>query len=309
MYTEKRSAAAAKSSRKKGRNIFKNNIIAWLLIFPALFLLYFFKYRPQILGTFWSFFNMKGYQITTFAGIENYRRIFADPNFWQALINTLKYIFWSIVVGYLPPIFIAICLEEICRLRTTTRFLVYFPAVLPASSVALIWFFIYYPGASGLLNMILLKIGIEPYIWLQDSRLTILYIIIMMTWTGCGPAALYYFSALQSVQHELYEAITIDGGGFFTKLRVVTLPHIYGIALLFFIKQILGVFSVMEQPMLMTDGGPNGASESLGLLIYKYGFVYNKPQFSMALGVIMFIILLFLTFFYQSVNKKIDSRS
>lgn len=290
------------------RAAMRQNLVAWALIFPALFLLYYFTFRPQILGTVWSFFNMTGYKITNFIGLENYRRVLADPNFSQALVNTFKYILWSLVIGFIPPIAIAICLDELRRFRNTARFLVYFPSILPSTATALIWYFLFYPDASGLLNMFTSVFGIEPYIWLQDGRFTILYIVIMMTWSGFGATAIYYFSALQGIQHELYEAVTIDGGGFWTKLRTVTIPHIKGIALLFFIKQIIGVFSVMEQPMLMTDGGPNGASTSLGLLIYKYGFVFNKPQFSMSLGVLMFLLLMVLTVFYYFMNRHIENQ-
>lgn len=300
-------SVASTKKRLRRKALFKNNAVALLLIFPALFLIYFFKYRPTIFGAYWSFFDMNGFKPTNFVGFENYIRIFKDPNFSQAFVNTLKYVFWSVVIGFIPPIIIAICMEEIKHMRKTVRFIIYFPSILPATATALIWFFLFYPDPSGLFNMLLSKFGVDPYIWLQDGRFTILYIILMMTWSGCGPAAIYYFSALQGVPSELYEAVTIDGGGFWTKLRVVTLPHLYGIILLFFIKQILGVFSVMEQPMLMTDGGPSGASTSFGLLIYKYGFVYNKPQFSMALGVIMFFILISLTFFYNYMDKKIEN--
>lgn len=295
-------------NKLKRISFFKKNAIGLLLIFPAVFLLYFFKYRPQILGFYWSFFKMIGFKPSEFIGFENYIRIFNDKNFTQAFVNTLKYVLWSITVGYIPPIIIAICLDEIRHLRKTARFIVYFPSILPATAAALIWYFLYYPDASGLLNMFMSRFGISPYVWLQDGRFSILYIIFMMTWSGCGPAAIYYFSALQGVSHELYEAVTIDGGGFWTKLRVVTVPHLYGIALLFFIRQILGVFSVMEQPMLLTDGGPNGTTTSFGLLIYQYGFVYNKPQFSMALGVIMFLMLMLLTVFYHRMSNKIETQ-
>ena len=76
--------------------------------------------------------------------------------------------------------------------------------------------------------------------------------------------------------------------------------------MLFLIRQIIGVFSVMEQPLQMTDGGPNGASTTLGLLAYKYGFVSIKPDLAMAVGVIMFVILMVITCFYFYLDKRIE---
>ena len=100
-----------------------------------------------------------------------------------------------------------------------------------------------------------------------------------------------YCIILRHFSRELYEAAIIDGAGFFRRIKTITMPHIAGISLLFLVRQIIGVFSVMEQPLQMTDGGPNGASTSLGLLAYRYGFVSIKPDFAMAVGVIMFLIL------------------
>lgn len=284
----------------------KKDFSAWLLILPAVICTYLFIIQPQIQGIYWSFFDMNGYTVGDFVGLDNYRKVIADPNFMQALGNTFKYVLWSIVCGFLLPIIIAVILNELVHARSTFRFFTYFPSVLPAMGVSLLWYLMYYPDQGGLLNMVGSWFGMEPYGWLQDSRFTILYIIISMTWNACGSTALYYFAALQGVSRELYEAALIDGAGFMRRLFVVTIPHIAGIALLFLVKQIIGVFSIMEQVMQMTDGGPNGASNTLGLMAYKYGFVSIKPNLAMATGVIMFLILMVLTVFYFILDKKIE---
>lgn len=284
----------------------KRDMSAWILILPAMLLIYLFVIRPQVMGTYWSFFDMKGYKVQEFAGLDNYRTVIGDSMFVKTLWNTCQYVLWSIVIGYFMPIIVAILLNELVHIRNTYRVLVYFPSVLPAAGVALLWYFIYYPDAGGLLNMAGQFFGLEPYVWLQDSKWTILYIIISMTWSGCGSSAIYYFAALQGVSRELYEAAIIDGAGFIRRIRTVTLPHISGIALLFLVRQIISVFSVMEQPLQMTDGGPNGASTTLGLLAYKYGFVTIKPDLAMAVGVIMFLILAVITCFYFYLDKKIE---
>lgn len=300
----------SKTKRRKSRSVWcptKRDISAWMLILPALLLIYLCILRPQILGTYWSFFKMKGYKVQEFAGLENYKTVMADSMFMKTLWNTCKYVLWSIVIGYFIPIIIAIFLNEIVHLRNTYRVLIYFPSILPAAGVALLWYLVYYPDAGGLLNMIGGAFGMEPYVWLQDSKWTILFIIISMTWSGCGSSVIYYFAALQGVSRELYEAAIIDGAGFARRIRTITLPHISGISLLFLVRQIIGVFSVMEQPLQMTDGGPNGASMSLGLLAYRYGFVSIKPDLAMAVGVIMFLILAVVTCFYFYLDKKIDN--
>ena len=111
---------------------------------------------------------------------------------------------------------------------------------------------------------------------------------------------------MQGVNRELYEAAIIDGAGFFRRIRVIVLPHIYGIALLFGVRQIMSVFSVMEQPLQMTGGGPNNASMTLALMSYNYGFVNVKPQLSATISVIIFLLLLIFTVIYHKLDKKIE---
>ena len=249
---------------------------------------------------------MKGYKVQEFVGLENYKTVITDSMFLKTLWNTCQYVLWSIVIGFFIPIIIAIMLNEIVHFRNTARILIYFPSILPVAGVSLLWYFVFYPDAGGLLNMVGSLFGMDPYVWLQDARWTIMYIVISMTWSGCGATVIYYFAALQGVNRELYEAAIIDGAGFICRIRTITMPHIAGIALLFLIRQIIGVFSVMEQPLQMTDGGPNGASTTLGLLAYKYGFVSIKPDLAMAVGVIMFVILIVITCFYFYLDKRIE---
>lgn len=250
---------------------------------------------------------MQGYTIGEFVGIENYRRVLSDTMFLRTLWNTCLYVFWSLVIGFVLPIVMAVILNELVHMRNSMRVMAYFPSVLPGVAVMLLWYLMYYPDQGGLLNMLLGKMGMEPYVWLQDANWNILYIIISMTWSGAGATVIYYFAALQGVKRELYEAAVIDGAGFFRRFWTVTFPHISGVVLLFLISQIINVFSVMEQPLQMTDGGPNGSSMTLGLLSYQYGFVSIKPQFAMAVGVIMFLILIVFTAFYFALNKKVEA--
>ena len=295
-------------AKKKQNKTFslKKDAGAWMLLIPSAFLTYLLTIRPQALGIFWSFFNMKGFTVEDFVGFDNYRRVVTDTAFAQTFLNTWIYVLWSLVIGLALPFVIAIVMNELIRARKTVRVITYLPAIMPAVAVSMLWYYMYYPDASGLLNMLLAKFGREPYVWLQDSRFTILYIIISMTWSGAGGTALYYFAGLQGINRELYEAAMMDGAGFFRRIRVVTIPQMSGMLILFAIKQCIAVFNIVDQPMQMTGGGPNNASMSLGLLNYRYAFVNYKPQFTLALGVIMLIILSLFSVIYFAVNKRIE---
>ena len=154
--------------------------------------------------------------------------------------------------------------------------------------------------------MILSKFGMEPYIWLNDSRFTILYIVIEMTWAGFPGTMFLYYTTIQGIDLSLYEAATIDGAGPLRRFIHVSIPQISGLLVLNIIRQLIGVFQVMQEPMVMTGGGPNGASTSLGYQLYQYGFVQGRVGQALALGTITFFILIFATCFYFYLNKKVE---
>lgn len=278
----------------------------WLLIIPSAILLYFFVWRPIMVGFYYSLFDLKGYTPVKFAGLKNYIHVLTDAQFLQVLFNTFKYVAWSMVIGFFLPLILAIMLNEMIHMRNTFRIIVYFPVMIPAIACSIIWYYIYYPDASGLLNMLLSLFGKETGTWLQNPNLTIPLIVISMTWKGCGSTTILYLASLQGINRELYEAAVIDGASFFSRVRRIAVPQVRGMMLLMFVQQIIGVFQVMEQPLAMTDGGPNGASMSLSLQGYKYAFVYNQPDNALALGVCTFAILMVLTIVYFKLDKKLS---
>ncbi len=292
--------------KKKKKFLNANDISGWILILPTLIILLVLVLRPQILGIKWSFHNMNGFEVREFIGLDNYRRVLTNTDFLKAFFNTWKFLICSLLVGLLPPFIIAIVMNEMAFFRKTVRTLVYMPGIMPAVVCSVLWYFMYQPDMTGLLNTILVKFGADPYTWLQDGRFTILYIIISMTWHGMGGTAIYYFANLQGVNTELYEAAMIDGAGFLRRTRTVTIPYMLPMFLLFAVKQCVGIFQIVDQPMQMTGGGPNNASMTLGLLGYNYSFVNYKPQLGLTLNVITFLMIMIFTFFYVKADKKIS---
>lgn len=294
------------TSNIKRRQKLKNEISSWIWLIPVVIVLYLMIWRPTVMGFYLSFFKMKGFTAEEFIGFRNYIEVIKDTQFLPTLVNTVEYVVWSLIIGFIPPLVLAICINEMMRFKGTLRIILYLPAIVPGVAVSLIWYYMYYPDATGFLNLILTKLGAEPYAWLNDARYTILYIIISMTWSGLPGTMLFYYASLQSVNVELYEAATIDGAGMFHRLFHVTLPQISGVLILQFVSQMIAVFQVTEQPMTMTGGGPNNASISLGYQLYKYGFVNGRVGHAMALGVITFLILVVCTIFYFKLEKKVS---
>lgn len=293
--------------QKKDKFVFlKKNISGWLLILPTVFFFVFLVWRPIIIGTVYSFFNLRGFEPVEFIGFENYKEIISDTNFLSTAMNTVMYVFWSLIIGLPLPFVAAVMLNEMLHAKQYFKITTYLPTILPGMAVYLLWMMIYGEGPNGLINSMLSALGVDPVTFLSSKDKVIPLIVVMMSWSGFGGTLIMYLATLQGVNQSLYEAIRLDGANFWQRFTNVTWPHCRGIVLLLAVRQIIGVFSVTEQPMVMTGGGPNGASMSLGLLNYQYAFKYGDMQKSLALGVITFIMLIGLTVIYFKLDKKIN---
>ncbi|MFV0401063.1 MAG: carbohydrate ABC transporter permease [Oscillospiraceae bacterium] len=298
------------SSRQKrglGRRIavsFKRDFGSWILLVPTLILFIIVLWQPLLSGLVLSFFETSGYETVRFNGLQNYRDIITNSEFTAALVNSFAYTFWSLAIGFLMPLVVAMMLNEMVHLKALYRFTFYFPSMIPGMATALLWYFIFDPGEGGVLNMILALFGRSPSMWLQNSALTIPLIVITMTWRGFGGTMLIYLAALQGINQDLYEAASIDGAGFFRKVWHIEVPQLKSMIMLMLIRQIIGVFQVMQEPLAMTGGGPNNASISLMLESYYYGFRYFEAGRSMAVGAVTFVILAVLTVIYQLISKR-----
>lgn len=291
---------------KRKKSELQKNISGWLLIFPAILAFSLFVWRPIIISFIDSLFRIQGVVRIEFVGLKNFVDVVTDTNFLKSLWNTVKYVLWSLLLGLPLPFLAAVMMNEMVRTKQFFNVMFYLPCVIPSMATYLIWRMIYADGSGGLLNMILYFLGAAPAAWLSNANLSIPLIVVTMTWSGFGGAVILYLSSLQGIDQSLYEAARLDGAGMFTRVRVVMMPNMWGILLLQAVRQIISVFQVTEQPLVMTGGGPNGASTTLGLTNYFYAFKYGQFDKSMALSVIMFLLLIWLTIVYFKLDKKIN---
>lgn len=291
-------------NRNKFSSLITRNISGWLLILPTLILFALLVWRPIVIGIEYSFFKLNGFVPGDFVGIKNYTDVLSDTNFIQTLKNTCFYVLWSLVIGFPLPFICAVFINEMLHGQSFFKVSTYLPVIIPGVAACLIWKMVYLDGEGGLINMLLSYIGIAPQQLLSNKNLAIPLIVISMTWNGFGSTVIMYLASLQSINQELYEAARLDGAGVLGRARYVLVPHMRGILMLMFIRQIIAVFQVTEQPLVMTGGGPNGASMSLGLTNYFYAFKYGQFDKSLALGVITFLLLIGFTFIYFVLDKK-----
>ncbi len=292
------------NTKNKRFKFTKQDYIGWAIMLPTLLLLVFFVWQPLLENIRLSMYDAKGFTTTGFVGFENYTAVINHPDFWPAVRNTFLYIFWSLVIGFFMPIVIAVLVSETVHFKSFFRVGVYLPNIVPGLATVIIWSFFYKPGEIGTLNILLSKFGVEPMMWLSNPQLTIPLIVITMTWKGAGATALIYMASISGINPEIFEAATIDGASVLSRIRHITLPLLLSIAKTMLILQIISVFQILYEPMVMTNGGPNNASISIMQLVYNFAFRdYNFPQ-AAALSVMICIVLVILTGIYFKLTKS-----
>lgn len=291
------------------RQELRKNLSGWIIMAPSVALFGFFVWEPLIESIRISLFKAMGMRLVQFTGLKNYADVFQHPDFLPSLRNTFAYTLWSLVIGFLVPIALGILVNEIRRGKSFFKMSIYIPNVIPGVAMVLMWKYIFNPGDTGILNILLSNIGIDAQPWLTNPRWTIPLIVLTLTWKGAGATTLLYIAGLQGIDPELYEAAIIEGAGIWKRIRHITIPCIYNLARTLLILQIIAVFQILYEPLVMTNGGPNNASISIMQLVFKFAFEqFNYPRAS-AVSVIISLILIALTMLYFKLNKPNEGQN
>jgi len=284
----------------------KRELGAWLIMLPGLLLFAFFIWEPLLAAVRLSLYEANGMRVVRFAGLENFRSVLSSPDFWPSVRNTFLYLLWSLAIGFLVPIALAIFIQESVRLKSLYRTAVYLPNIVPSLATVFLWRYIFRSDGSGALNMLLSAFGVEAQAWLNDPSRVIPLIVVTMTWKGAGATALLYLAGLQGINPELYEAAIIDGANVKQRILHVTLPQLYNLARTLLILQVIAVFQILYEPLVMTNGGPNNASISLMQLVFRYAFEKYDYSRASAVSVLISIALVVLTAVYNRLNREKD---
>ena len=296
---KKRSHSLAAGARRS------ESFKSWLIMLPGLILMTFFVWEPLLESVRMSLYKTENIELVKFIGLKNFISVMGKANFTQALVNTFAYTFWSLLIGFVLPIVLAMLIGETVRGKGLFRTAAYLPNMLPGLAVIILWSAFFSGEKSGVLNILLSKLGVPTQTYLTRSNLVIPIIISIATWKGAGATALIYMAAMASVNPELYEAAAIDGASVWQRVIHILLPSIRKLAGTLLILQIISVFQIMYEPMVLTKGGPDNASLSLMQLMWQYAFGgsmdYGKAS---AVAVIVTVILLGMTAVYSYFNNK-----
>jgi len=270
----------------------------WTLLWvaPAVLLLVVFVYYPVVdnlrLSLYrWNAFSPK----EVWVGLGNYEALLRDPIFWSSLFNNVAYAVVSVVCQVGGGLVLAAVLEELVhsRLKGLFRTIYFVPAVLSLTITGLLFQFMYNPQI-GLVNGLLGVLGLDSWkhSWLGESTTAIWAIIAMSQWQSIGYVAVLFIVAMQRIPRELYEAAYLDGATRVQAFRRVTLPLVREMTLLAMIITVAGAFLVFNEVQVMTGGGPNNASHTLGTWLYKSAFFNDQMGYAAAIAVVIFGITL-----------------
>ncbi|WP_299537180.1 carbohydrate ABC transporter permease [uncultured Streptomyces sp.] len=243
---------------------------------------------------------------TSWAGLDNFATVAADPAFWQAWRNTLLFTALALLLGFAVPFVVAVVLNEFRHARGYLRLLVYLPVMLPPVASVLLFKYLYDPGY-GLLNELLGTFGLPAQQWLQDPDTAMLSVVVASTWMNMGGATLIYLAALQGIPGELYEAAELDGAGLLRKIWHVTVPQTRLILSLLLLMQVIATMQVFVEPFLLTGGaGPEGSTTTVVHLIYQYAFNFNDYGAAAALGLLLLVLLAGVSAAYVKLSRAED---
>ncbi len=265
-----------------------------LWVAPAVLLLVVFVYYPVVENLRLSLYRWSPFSPReVFVGLDNYATLRADPVFWSSLFNNAAYAVVSVVFQVGGGLVLAAVLEELVRgrLKGILRTIYFVPAVLSLTITGLLFQFMYNPQI-GLVNGLLDVLGLDAWkhSWLGESATAIWAIIAMSQWQSVGYVAVLFIVAMQRIPRELYEAAYIDGASRVQAFFKVTLPLVREMTLLAMIITVSGAFLVMNEVWVMTAGGPNNASHTLGTWLYKSAFFNDQMGYAAAIAVVIFLI-------------------
>jgi len=281
----------------------------WLFIAPALVLFGVFFVIPVVVGLLLSFTDFDIYGIgaretVRFIGAANYAGLFRDPDFWNALGNTMEFV----LIG--GPLSVAVSLAaallvnaKAARWKPLFRTVYFAPVVTTLVAVAIVWRYLYHPRY-GLLNQGLAALGAGPIDWLGDARFAMPAVILLSVWKNFGYNMLIFIAGLQSISDELYESAAVDGAGTIKRFFHVTIPGLAPVLLFVSLTTMITAFQLFAEPYVMTQGGPLGATRSLVLLMYEEGFRWWRMGIASAIAFLLLAITLVATLLQLRVRRQ-----
>jgi len=282
-------------------------IFVYVSLIPILVLYFFLRVVPILKNFFYSMFYSKiGQPTFKFVGLQNFKDLFSDKLFLLSLKNTTIFALFVTVFSVIIALGVAISLANDKKTGPFLETVYFLPVITPMVPVAVVWKWIYDPSY-GLLNYLLSIFGIQPVAWLVYPNTALMAIIIMSVWKVIGYNMIILLVGIRDIPKIYIEAARIDGASRKDILRKIIFPLLKPIMLFVFVISTINSYNVFTQVYIMTtgsQGAPGNSVTTLVLDIYQNAFRYFRTGYAASEAVVLFIIILFLTYFQFKVSGE-----
>lgn len=273
---------------------------------PSLIHLIVFIFTPIVFAAYLSFHR---WDIVVpdkpFVGLDNFKELFTDPSFWNALKNTFIY---TLNVPLTMSISLAVALMMHKKLKGIgfLRTLYFLPTVTSFVAISLVWMWIYNPSY-GVANYFLDIVGLPPLQWLNSTQTAMISVIIFTIWLNIGFQMIIFLAGLQGIPEELYEVSRIDGASAWKQFWHVTLPLLKPTTFFILVTSFIGSFQIFTTIYVMTQGGPIGSTDVFVYHIYDAAWNQLRMGYASAMSWILFFIILAATYIqFKLVGKDVE---
>ncbi|MDL4842066.1 carbohydrate ABC transporter permease [Aquibacillus rhizosphaerae] len=250
--------------------------------------------------TDWNF--VSGFKSASFVGIENFKTLFDNDIFLKSLKNNFL-ILLAIPVTLMISLSIAVIINKYIYFKDLFKVIFFMPFISSVVAVAVVFRVLFHPS-EGPVNQLLMSLGVnDPPGWISDVSFALPSVMIIMIWTGIGFNLIIYLAGLQNIPKELYEAAQIDGASAWYQFTKITVPLVSPTTFLLMITGIISSFKIFDLIIVLTDGGPANATITPVVYLYQQAFLELKTGYASSIALVMFIIILIITYL-QFVGQK-----
>lgn len=278
-------------NRRVNKRKLKNAVRVLIFILPALIPLGIFWLFPMAEAIFMSFTDWD-YMSSTYdiIGFDNYKSIFSDTMFYEALKNTVVFTLGTLIPTIAGGLFTAVLLKKKIKGSAIYKAVIFSPWVTPTVVISIVWSWIFEPQY-GLANYILQLFNLPKSQWLQSSDTAMYAVVLVTIWKSFGWVMIFYLTALERVPKELYEAASVDGAGRWQKFKSITLPLISPTTFFLTIITTIDSLKAYDQIQVLTQGGPSGSTRTILYLYYQTAFENFNIGEATSIAVILLIIV------------------
>ena len=255
----------------------------------AVFLVAFAAY-PIVFALVLVFLRWDLVTAPSFAGFDNLRMLVNDGRFWRAVANTFVFLSIHVPLQIVTALGLALALNRKLAGRGFWRAAFFLPVVISGAVVAILWSNLYATDV-GLINRVLVRIGLAPVPWLTDPATAMPAIAVMVTWKNVGFYVIIYLAGLQYIPRSCQEAIELEGASAWQRFRYLTLPSLLPQTILVITLSTINGFQLFIEPYVMTGGGPLRRTYSVVLYLYTNAFAYQKMGYAATIGVALALII------------------